>query len=267
MDQFDALFVKLASLEEAQDKIKKLLLEKTIALLEDPSLYNDRYVLWENTTSEIDQTVMAFSPVKNVSMMSYFRLYQLSLKLKMFVDISCRDRELGACKFGDNACDIGAYRCEVSQYQNVKAILDDAMEVQEHLEKVRLVSREKAVIALAKALPFPREVLFVLLDKMVEVQDENPDENDVWRIEKVTESEKLEGHGLDGQNFLDIYNAMIEIYKGLKRFRRFWKNAMQKVCGSIEADVKSRREIRRMINDLKREFGSDYYKLFEEINF
>ena len=65
---------------------------------------------------------------------------------------------------------------------------------------------------------------------------------------------------IDGQNFLDIYNAMIEIYKGLKRFRRFWKNAMQKVCGSIEADVKSRREIRRMINDLKREFGfgSDY---------
>ena len=40
--------------------------------------------------------VMAFSPVKNVSMMSYFRLYQLSLELKMFVDISCRDRELGA---------------------------------------------------------------------------------------------------------------------------------------------------------------------------
>ena len=121
MDQVDALFVKLACLEEAQaNELKKL--EKTIALLEDPSLYNDRYVLWENTTSEIDQTVMAFSPVKNVSMMSYFRLYQLSLKLKMFVDISCRDRELGACKFGDNACDIGAYRCEVSQYQNVKAI-------------------------------------------------------------------------------------------------------------------------------------------------
>ena len=71
MDQVDALFVKLASLEEAQDKIKKLLLEKTIALLEDPSLYNDRYVLWENTTSEIDQTVLALSPVKNVSMMSY----------------------------------------------------------------------------------------------------------------------------------------------------------------------------------------------------
>ena len=116
-------------------------------------------------------------------------------------------------------------------------------------------------------LPEYREVLFVLLDKMVEVQDENPDENDVWRIEKVTESEKLEGHGLDGQNFVDLYNAMIEIYKGLKRFRRFWKNAMQKVCGSIEADVKSRREIRRMINDLKREFGSDNYKLFEEINF
>ena len=70
MDQVDALFVKLACLEEAQaNELKKL--EKTIALLEDPSLYNDRYVLWENTTSEIDQTVMAFSPVKNVSLMSY----------------------------------------------------------------------------------------------------------------------------------------------------------------------------------------------------
>ena len=70
MDQVDALFVKLACFEEAQaNELKKL--EKTIALLEDPSLYNDRYVLWENTTSEIDQTVLALSPVKNVSMMSY----------------------------------------------------------------------------------------------------------------------------------------------------------------------------------------------------
>ena len=38
--------------------------------------------------------------------MSYFRLYQLSLKLKMFVDISCRDQKLGTYKEIDRrVCD------------------------------------------------------------------------------------------------------------------------------------------------------------------
>ena len=114
--------------------------------------------------------------------------------------------------------------------------MDDAQEIQEHLDKVRLASREKAVIVLAKALPFPREVLFVLLDKMVEVQEENPDEDEAWRIEKVSESEKLEGHGLDGQNFFDAYNAMIKIYEGLKSFRQFWKNRLKKAFESNEDD-------------------------------
>ena len=136
--------------------------------------------------------------------MSYFRLYQLSLKLKMFVDISCRDQKLGTykeidrrvCNSGSGALEaielfcpenfVAEYKCNASKYHNVKAILDDAQEIQEHLDKVRLASREKAVIALAKALPFPREVLFVLLDKMVEVQEENPDEDEAWRIEKVS---------------------------------------------------------------------------------
>ena len=215
--------------------------------------------LWEaNVDRWIDQTVMSFSPVKNVSMMSHFRLYQFSLKLKMFVDISCRDRKLGTYKECDEVCNsralkaielacpenfVAEYKCNVSQYHNVKAILDDAQEIQEHLDKVRLASREKAVIALAKALPFPREVLFVLLDKMVEVQEENPDEDEAWRIEKVSESEKLEGHGLDGQNFLDLYNAMIEIYEGLKKFRLFWTRVPRmsvstgmKILQNIEAD-------------------------------
>ena len=58
---------------------------------------------------------------------------------------------------------------------------------------------------------------------MIEVQEENSDEDEVWRVEEVTESEKLYGHGLDGQNFLDIFIAMTEIYLGLKRFRIFWK--------------------------------------------
>ena len=180
--------------------------------------------------------VMAFSPVKNVSMMSYFRLYQLSLELKMFVDISCRDRRLGARTVIELLVACCLFSQLNDQCQNVKAILDDAKELQEHLEKVRLVSREKAVNALAKALPFPNEVLFVLLDKMVEVQNENPDENDVWRIEKVTVSEKLEGHGLDGQNFFDVYNAMIKIYEGLKSFRQFWKNRLKKAFESNEDD-------------------------------
>ena len=164
--------------------------------------------------------------------MSYFRLYQLSLKLMKLVDISCKDQEIAFEYY-----DIGARKLKImeefcSNYfvvklknqiypsHNVKTILDDAHEVQEHLEKVRLTSREKAVIALAKALPFPREVMYVLLDKMVEIQEENSDE--VWRVEEVAESEILYGHGLDGQKFLDLYIAMAEIYEGLKKFQFFW---------------------------------------------
>ena len=116
------------------------------------------------------------------------------------------------------------WKRDIYQYQNIKANLEDAQELKEHLEKVRLASREKAVIALAKALPFPREVLFVLLDKFVEVQDDadGPGEYEAWRIEEVAESDKLDGHGLDGQNFFDLYFAMTEIYEGLKNFRKFW---------------------------------------------
>jgi len=121
-------------------------------------------------------------------------------------------------------------------YQNVRTILDDAHEVQEHLEKVRLNSREKAIIALAKALPFPREVLYVLLDKMIEIQEENSDEGEVWRVEEVTESEKLYGHGLDGQKFLDLYIAMMEIYEGLTRLQIFWKGG-----GLVKAWERTRR--------------------------
>ena len=164
--------------------------------------------------------------------MSYFRLYQLSLKLKKLLDISCKDHEraveyydIGAqtLKIMEEVCPkdfVAKWKHRIYPSQNVKTILDDAHEVQEHLEKVRLTSREKAVIALAKALPFPREVLYVLLDKMVEIQEENSDE--VWRVEEVAESEILYGHGLDGQKFLDLYIAMTEIYEGLKRFRFFW---------------------------------------------
>ena len=167
--------------------------------------------------------------------MSYFRLYQLSLKLKKLLDISCKDHErsveyydIGAqtLKIMEEVCPkdfVAKWKHRIYPSQNVKTILDDAHEVQEHLEKVRLISREKAVIALAKALPFPREVLYVLLDKMIEVQEENSDEDEVWRVEEVTVSEKLYGHGLDGQKFLDLYIAMTEIYLGLKRFRIFWK--------------------------------------------
>ena len=164
--------------------------------------------------------------------MSYFRLYQLSLKLKKLLDISCKDHEraveyydIGAqtLKIMEEVCPkdfVAKWKHRIYPSQNVKTILDDAHEVQEHLEKVRLTSREKAVIAVAKALPFPREVLYVLLDKMVEIQEENSDE--VWRVEEVAESEILYGHGLDGQKFLDLYIAMTEIYEGLKRFRFFW---------------------------------------------
>ena len=164
--------------------------------------------------------------------MSYFRLYQLSLKLKKLLDISCKEHEraveyydIGAqtLKIMEEVCPkdfVAKWKHRIYPSQNVKTILDDAHEVQEHLEKVRLTSREKAVIALAKALPFPREVLYVLLDKMVEIQEENCDE--VWRVEEVAESEILYGHGLDGQKFLDLYIAMAEIYERLKRFQFFW---------------------------------------------
>ena len=164
--------------------------------------------------------------------MSYFRLYQLSLKLKKLLDITCKDHEraveyydIGAqtLKIMEEVCPkdfVAKWKHRIYPSQNVKTILDDAHEVQEHLEKIRLTSREKAVIAVAKALPFPREVLYVLLDKMVEIQEENSDE--VWRVEEVAESEILYGHGLDGQKFLDLYIAVTEIYEGLKRFRFFW---------------------------------------------
>ena len=170
--------------------------------------------------------------IGNNDSMSYFMLYQLSLKLKKLLDISCKDLEI---YFNIRAQTLRIleevspndfvvkWKHKLFPFHNVKTILDDAQEVQEHLEKVRLISREKAVIALAKALPFPREVLYVLLDKMIEVQEENSDEDEVWRVEEVTVSEKLYGHGLDGQKFLDLYIAMAEIYEGLTRFRIFWK--------------------------------------------
>ena len=62
-------------------------------------------------------------------------------------------------------------------------------------------------------------------------------------MKRSLEFEKLEGHGLDGQNFLDLYNAMIEIYEGLKKFRLFWTRvpriylcAGTKILQNIEAD-------------------------------
>jgi len=180
--------------------------------------------------------------------MSYFGLYQLSLKLKKLLDISCKDQER-AFEYYDIAAQTLKTMEEVLEedfvakwnhhnfpYQNVKTILDDAHEVQEHLEKVRLASRDKAIIALAKALPFPREVLYVLLDKMIEIQEENSDEGEVWRVEEVTESEKLYGHGLDGQKFLDLYIAMMEIYEGLTRLQIFWKGG-----GLVKAWERTRR--------------------------
>ena len=208
----------------------------------------DDGVLWgmieDDNVSENDRAIMTFNPWpwKNVSMsLSYFRLYQLSLKLMKLMEISCRDQRIAfecvdigfyenMMKIMDVVCPkdfVVKWKRQIYQSQNVEAILDDAQEVQEHLDKVRLASREKAVVALAKALPFPREVLYVLLDKIVEVQEENLDEEEAWKIEEVTESEKLDGHGLDGQNFLDLYIAMTEIYEGLKRFRSFWPIFME----------------------------------------
>ena len=70
--------------------VRKLILEKEVML---------RRI--EERRSEIDLTVMTFSPGKNVSMMSYFKLYNLSLKLKKLVDVSCRDLESGVCRLGD----------------------------------------------------------------------------------------------------------------------------------------------------------------------
>ena len=226
--------------------VRKLMLDKEVVL---------RRI--EERGSESDRTLMTLSPGKNVSMMSYFKLYNLSLKLKKLVDVSCRDLESGVCRLGDFEAKLlktinltstrgrdfaVKWKRDIYQYQNIKAILQDAQELKEHLEKVRLASREKAVIALSKALPFPREVLFVLLDKFVEVQDDadGSGEYEAWRIEEVAESDKLDGHGLVGQNFFDLYFAMTEIYEGLKNFRKFWVRSPMRIrlfLGIVEMEM------------------------------
>ena len=187
-----------------------------------------------------DLTLLSYRPEKKIQN-SNFRIFYLSLKLEELVDVVNRDKEwIIQCfeQFGKvvvksvEVCfrDMAALmhqtkastkrhakelRLAVDGHVAASSVLKNAQETKEHLREIRSIYRDKAKLALSKALPLPPDALAGILDKFVETQDEeDPDNPEVWKYEE----SKIENFDQDD---IELYIAMAEMFKALKEFRNW----------------------------------------------
>ena len=152
--------------------------------------------------------LLAFMPENSVQT-SHFQSFYLATKLEQIIDVMWKHLERFTrlrAQFKKKL-----HTMVLAHTSSPRVVMDSVLknpeETRTHLEKVKLYSRRKLVLALSKMLPLPREVLINIIDKFVEIQDEEgPNDEDLWKIGDIEETHESE------INLKDHYVFMSGIY-------------------------------------------------------
>ena len=160
-----------------------------------------------NTLSK--DPLLTFTP-ENCVQSSHFQSFYLATKLEQIIDVMWKHLE----KFTRLRAQfkLKLHTMVLAHTSSPRVVMDSVLKNPEEtrtlLEKVKLFSRKRLVLALSKLLPLPREVLINIIDKYVEIQDEEG----LWKIEDVEESKGEENISDLEINLEGHYVAMSETY-------------------------------------------------------
>ena len=157
--------------------------------------------------------LLAFMPENSVQT---FQSFYLATKLEQIIDVMWKHLERFTrlrAQFKKKL-----HTMVLAHTSSPRVVMDSVLknpeETRTHLEKVKLYSRRKLVLALSKMLPLPREVLINIIDKFVQIQDEEgPNDEDLWKIEDIEESKEVDESEI---NLKEHYVFMSGIYGTLR---------------------------------------------------
>ena len=171
-------------------------------------------VAFAQVNTLLKNPLLTFTP-ENCVQSSHFQSFYLATKLEQIIDVMWKHLE----KFTRLRAQfkLKLHTMVLAHTSSPRVVMDSVLKNPEEtrtlLEKVKLFSRKKLVLALSKLLPLPREVLINIIDKVVEIQDEGgPNETGLWKIEDVEESKGEENISDLEINLEGHYVAMSETY-------------------------------------------------------
>lgn len=151
--------------------------------------------------------LMSICPA-DVCRLSYFRLYYLSIKLENLVNIALSESEQLKKVWHPN---FPSWPDKI-----VKNVLENGSGTKAYLRKIRNISLEKVIAALTKVLPLPEDAIKIVIEKFVEICDEDPNNDFLWRVEEeIPESGDSVNHGF----LREKYSHLAGMFNCLKHNR------------------------------------------------
>ena len=160
--------------------------------------------------------VMTYKPENGVRR-SYFRLFYLSRKLEQIIDFAVKHLN----KVSNTRAIFRRKKWKILIHTPGSSVVETCIlkqsdEIKAHLKEVQLSARSKMLFYLSEALSLPREVLITIVDKFVEIQDEEgPNNEEIWKVEDAAVAEVAvdeEYHQLE-----ENYNALAEIFEAVRK--------------------------------------------------
>ena len=175
-------------------------------------------VAFAQVNTLLKNPLLTFTP-ENCVQSSHFQSFYLATKLEQIIDVMWKHLE----KFTRLRAQfkLKLHTMVLAHTSSPRVVMDSVLKNPEEtrtlLEKVKLFSRKRLVLALSKLLPLPREVLINIIDKYVEIQDEEgPNDKGLWKIEDVEESKGEEDISDLEINLEDHYVAMSGTYGAIR---------------------------------------------------
>ena len=98
----------------------------------------------------------------------------------------------------------------------VKNVLENSSGTKAFMRKIRKISLEKVTAALTQVLPLPEDAIKIVIEKFVEICDEDPNNDFLWRVEEdIPESGDSVNHGF----LREKYSHLAGIFNCLKHNR------------------------------------------------
>ena len=159
--------------------------------------------------------VMTYKPEN--AQRSYFRLFYLSRKLEQIIDFAVKHLN----KVSNTRAIFRRKKWKILIHAPGSSVVETCIlkqseEIKAHLKEVQLSARSKMLFYLSEALSLPREVLITIVDKFVEIQDEEgPNNEEIWKVEDAAVAEVAVDE--DDHQLEENYNALAVIFEAVRK--------------------------------------------------
>ena len=159
--------------------------------------------------------VMTYKPEK--AQRSHFRLFYLSRKLEQIIDFAVKHLN----KVSNTRAIFRMKKWKILIHTPGSSVVETCIlkqseEIKAHLKEVQLSARSKMLFYLSEALSLPREVLITIVDKFVEIQDEEgPNNEEIWKVEDAAVAEVAVDE--DDHQLEENYNALAVIFEAVRK--------------------------------------------------